>query len=130
MRKIILEIEDNHFAAFEAVAHAKNVDPLEIIAKHLRQTAGIIGQVTHLSADALATKIQDLAALSLDQLAVLAVSTHFDNPALTPEPFESTLEQRRARRLAILQGGSPLWKGEEGKPKDGLLYEKELRAEW
>ena len=41
-----------------------------------------------------------------------------------------TLEARRAKRLAILQGDGPLWTGEPGKPKDGLLYEQELRAEW
>lgn len=41
-----------------------------------------------------------------------------------------TLEERRAKRFAILQGDGPLWIGEPGKPKDGLVYEQELRAEW
>ena len=131
MRKIILDIEDNHFAAFEALAQAKNVDPLEIISKHLKQTASILGQVTNLPADALEAKIQkDLAALNSEQFAALTVQTQDGDSSLALRRAGSTLEQRRAARLAILQGDGPLWKGEEGKPKDGLLYERELRAEW
>jgi hypothetical protein len=41
-----------------------------------------------------------------------------------------TYEQRCAARLAVLQGSFGIWKGEPGKPKDGLFYEQELRAEW
>lgn len=131
MRKIILDIEDNHFAPFEALAQAKNVDPLEIIAKHLKQTASILGQVSNLTADALEAKIQkDLAALNSEQFAALTVQTLDGDSSLALQRAGSTLEQRRAARLAILQGDGPLWEGEEGKPKDGLLYERELRAEW
>lgn len=131
MRKIILDIEDSDFAAFEALAQAKNVDALEIIAKHIRQTASILEQVTNLMTDALEAKIQkDFAELNLKQIAALTVETHGGDPFLELRRVESTLEQRRAARLAILQGDGPLWSGEEGKPKDGLLYEKELRAEW
>lgn len=130
MRKITLDIEDSHFAAFEAMARVKNVDPLEIIATQLKQTASILEQVRLLTADSLETRIsREFAALNFLNLAAWADRTDFNQRALGEAPT-NTLEGRRAARLAILQQGGPLWEGEPGKPKDGLVYEQELRAEW
>jgi hypothetical protein len=42
MRKITLDIEDSHFAAFEEMARMKNVDPLEMINTQLKQTARLL----------------------------------------------------------------------------------------
>lgn len=130
MRKITLDIEDSHFAAFEAMARVKNVDPLEIITTQLKQTASILEQVRLLTTDGLETRIsRELAALNFLNLAAWADRRDFNQGALGEAPT-STLEERRAARLAILQQGGPLWEGEPGKPKDGLVYEQELRAEW
>jgi len=41
-----------------------------------------------------------------------------------------SLAERRAKRFALLQNSSGIWEGEPGKPRDGLLYQQELRAEW
>ena len=121
MRRIIVEVDERDIVAYEALARAKKVDLVEIISAQIKLTAELLNKAGTLAtealvAEALAGQIQkDLAALSFDETA----------------PAESTLEQRRAARRAILRGdGTPLWKGEEGKPKDGLIYERELRAEW
>lgn len=39
-------------------------------------------------------------------------------------------EERRRARLAVLMRSSGIFKGDPGKPKDGLIYQNELRAEW
>lgn len=131
MRKITLTIEDSHFAAFEEVARVKNVDPLEMIAKHITQTATIMKLARDLVADGLEDRIQgELAALNFLNLAVTATRKDFDVAPLQPAQLEGTLEERRAARLAMLEQGGPLWEGEPGKPRDGLIYEQELRAEW
>lgn len=131
MRKITLNIEDSHFAAFEAMARVKNVDPLEMITKHITQTAGIMELARNLVADSLEDRIQrELAALNFLNLAATLSRKDFDIAPLHPAPLEGTLEERRAARLAVLEQGGPLWDGEPEKPKDGLVYERELRAEW
>jgi hypothetical protein len=47
-----------------------------------------------------------------------------------PSAEEQAKEDRRQTRLAILMRSSGLWAGEPNKPKDGLAYQEELRAEW
>jgi hypothetical protein len=39
-------------------------------------------------------------------------------------------EQRRQARFAILMRSHGIFAGDEDKPKDGLVYQNELRAEW
>ena len=130
MRKITLDIEDRHFAVFEQIARAKNVDALEIISRQIKQTAGLLEQVRLLTTDSLENRIsKELAALGFLDLAAWAGKTDLKQATLA-EAQTNTLEERRAARLAILLHGGPLWAGEEGKPKDGLVYEQELRAEW
>jgi hypothetical protein len=133
MRKITLDIEDSHFAAFEEMARMKNVDPLEMINTQLKQTARLlelVKQTTGVLGQSSADRIfRELSALN--SLTAWATRTDDLNVALSkPAPIEPPLEERRAARLAILQQGGPLWAGEEGKPKDGLVYEQQLRAEW
>lgn len=131
MRKITLNIEDSHFATFEAMARVKNIDPLEMIARHIKQTAGFMALASNLVADSLEDRIQrELAALNFLDLAATVARKDFDIAPLQPAPLEGTLEERRAARLAVLEQGGPLWEGEPEKPKDGLIYEQELRAEW
>lgn len=43
---------------------------------------------------------------------------------------DTAKEERRKRRLAILMRSNGIFAGDPGKPKDGLVYQKELRAEW
>ena len=133
MRKITLDIEDSHFAAFEAMARVKNVDPLEIINTQLKQTARLlemVKQATDVLEQSSADKIlREISAWN--SLTAWATRTdHLDAALSKLLPIEGTLEERRAARLAILNQGGPLWAGEEGKPKDGLVYEQQLRAEW
>ena len=40
------------------------------------------------------------------------------------------LAARRAARKAALMGSQGIWEGEPGKPKDGVKYQEEMRAEW
>lgn len=119
MRRIIVDVDERDIVAYEALARAKKVDLVEIISAQIKLTAELLSKAGDLAADALAGQIlKELAALRFDE-------------SMKTAPAESTLEQRRAARRAILRGdGTPLWKGEEGKPKDGLIYERELRAEW
>jgi hypothetical protein len=124
MRRIIVDVDERDIVAYEALARAKKVDLAEIISAQIKLTAELLHKAGNLAAEALATEAlagqiqRDLAALS------------FDEPENTAAA-QSTLEQRRAARRAILRGdGTPLWEGEEGKPKDGLIYQRELRAEW
>jgi hypothetical protein len=133
MRKITLDIEDSHFAAFEAIARVQNVDPLEIMNTQLKQTARLfemLNQATGMLEQSSADKIlRDISALN--SLTAWATRTNQLDVALSKlPPIEGNLEERRAARLAILKQGGPLWAGEEGKPKDGLVYEQQLRAEW
>ena len=135
MRKITLDIEDSHFAAFEAMARAKDVDTLEIINTQLKQAANLLEMVKQATGvleleQSSADKIlRDISALNA--LTAWATQTdHLDAALSTPPLIEGTLEERRAARLALLKQGGPLWAGEEGKPKDGLVYEQQLRAEW
>jgi hypothetical protein len=133
MRKITLDIEDSHFAAFEALARAQNADPLEIISTQLKQAASLLEMVKkapgvweHSSTDNMLKEIS-----ALNYLTAWATQTERLDVALSNLPVtEGNLEERRAARLAILKQGGPLWAGEEGKPKDGLFYEQQLRAEW
>lgn len=124
MRRIIVDVDERDIVVYEALARAKKVDLVEIISAQIKLTAEMLNKAGTLAAEALAAEA--MAGQIQKDLAVLS----FDEPKKTA-PAESTLEQRRAARRAILRGdGTPLWKGEEGKPKDGLIYERELRAEW
>lgn len=51
------------------------------------------------------------------------------NPA-SPTGHEEAKEQRRQARLAILMRSHGIFDGDKDKLKDGLVYQKELRAEW
>ena len=58
-----------------------------------------------------------------------------DNPSHLPIPpsvytDKAAKEQRRLARLAILMRSNGIFAGDPNKPKDGLAYQKELRAEW
>src|SRR5471032_1693286 len=39
-------------------------------------------------------------------------------------------ELRRQARLTILMRSNGIFAGDQNKPRDGLVYQKELRAEW
>ncbi len=43
---------------------------------------------------------------------------------------EAAKRSRRKLRLAALMESSGIWAGEPGKPRDGMVYQQELRAEW
>ncbi len=43
---------------------------------------------------------------------------------------DQSLEQRRQVRFAILMRSHGIFAGDSNKPKDGLVYQNELRAEW
>ncbi len=48
-------------------------------------------------------------------------------------PWDDSPEAKRARRharLLALSASSGIWPGERDKPKDGLVYQEDLRAEW
>ena len=58
-----------------------------------------------------------------------------DTPSHLPIPPSVSIdkaakEQRRLARLAILMRSNGIFAGDPNKPKDGLAYQKELRAEW
>lgn len=43
---------------------------------------------------------------------------------------DTAKEERRKQRLAILMRSNGIFAGDPGKPKDGVAYQNELRAEW
>lgn len=47
-----------------------------------------------------------------------------------PPSDAKTREDRRQARLAVLMRSNGIWAGDPNKPKDGLAYQEELRAEW
>jgi hypothetical protein len=49
--------------------------------------------------------------------------------ATIPSAEELAKEDRRQARLVILMRSSGIWSGEPNKPRDGLAYQEELRAE-
>lgn len=56
-----------------------------------------------------------------------------NDPIVGAGPNASTdaaLVARRAARRAALKGSQGIWEGEPGKPKDGVKYQEEMRAEW
>jgi len=46
------------------------------------------------------------------------------------EAAENALRARQQTRLNALMPSRGIWAGDTGTPKDGLLYEQKLRAEW
>ena len=50
--------------------------------------------------------------------------------AMDKADTEEAKAQRREARLAIMMRSSGIFEGDRDKPKDGLIYQKELRAEW
>ena len=152
MRKITVHIDDKDLAAFQAEARAGNTGPEDIIARKIKQSADLIRQVTRITsgiieaqekiqADLLNLNMLTDHAMMLDKvknevatmermLNLGAAWTFTDATAPVQTATSDTLKERRAKRFAILQGDGPLWTGEPGKPKDGLVYEQELRAEW
>lgn len=50
--------------------------------------------------------------------------------ATIPSGEELAKENRRQARLAILMRSSGIWAGEPNKPRNGIAYQEELRAEW
>lgn len=49
---------------------------------------------------------------------------------VAPLSSDEAQEQRRQARLAILMRSHGIFAGDQDKPKDGLAYQRELRAEW
>ncbi|MYM75560.1 hypothetical protein GTP55_22595 [Duganella sp. FT109W] len=48
-----------------------------------------------------------------------------------PQPdTDEAKEQRRQARFAILMRSHGMLAGDQSRPKDGLVYQNELRAEW
>ena len=43
---------------------------------------------------------------------------------------ENALRARQQARLDALMPSCGIWPGEAGTPRDGLLYEQKMRAEW
>lgn len=47
-----------------------------------------------------------------------------------PDDADAAKHARRSARLAALAPSSGIWTGEPNKPKDGVAYQEEMRAEW
>jgi membrane-associated protease RseP (regulator of RpoE activity) len=110
MRQVIVELDDKEMATLEAVARARRVAPAEVL--KVEAIRGLRQVVTDIMADNVA--IEGL---------VHMISTN----DVTPDEAK---EQRRQARLAVLMRSNGIFAGDKDKPKDGLVYQKELRAEW
>lgn len=101
MQKVIVELNDEDMARIEEVARSRKVDAANVL------------------------KVEALRAAAKYRVAN-------DNAPEAPVAAEAstTAEQRRQARLAVLMRSHGIFAGEPGKPKDGLIYQNELRAEW
>ena len=66
-----------------------------------------------------------LKAAALQGLTITGAAT-----TASPVSQDEAKEQRRQARLAILMRSHGIFDGDKDKPKDGLVYQKKLRAEW
>ena len=103
MRKVIVELNDEDMASIEEVARSRKVDAASVL------------------------KVEALRAAAKYRVASNSVS---DAPASASAEASTTPEQRRQARLAVLMRSHGILADEPGKPKDGLIYQNELRAEW
>jgi|GEM_PF-4955292 len=105
MRRVTVKLDDKEMAQIETVARARQVDPAAL----LKAEALKIARSIQPAAEAAAV-----------------------GPQIIPrDPIEdATTEQRRQARLAVLMRSNGIFAGEPNTPKDGLIYQRALRAEW
>ncbi|KQQ39957.1 hypothetical protein ASF61_03855 [Duganella sp. Leaf126] len=102
-----IDIDDTELAHLRAAAQESKTDPSNILSAVVKQ--GLQQMRSSQSTYAVEDNTLPVSRLDLTGL---------------------TLEERRARRFAILQNSSGIWSGEPGMPRDGLVYQQALRAEW
>lgn len=109
MTRITLEIDinDTELERLQATAQAGHAQPSDILYAVVRQGLRRMG------AGVMKYSVEDNT-----------------NPVSRLDLSGLSLAERRAKRFALLQGSSGIWAGEPGKPRDGLVYQQELRAEW
>ena len=109
MTRITLDIDinDTELARLQAAAQAGQADPSDILYAVVKQGLRRMGQ------GGAKYGVEDNA-----------------RPTAKLDLSGLTLAERRAKRFALLQNSSGIWAGEPGKPRDGLMYQQELRAEW
>lgn len=105
MRQLTVELNDDEMSQLEAAARAQNLTPSDMIKAEVLKALTPVGTIG-----------------PSDGAAVTIVKT--------PSTDDLAREDRRQARLAILMRSNGIWAGEPNKPKDGLVYQKELRAEW
>lgn len=105
MRRVIVKLDDKEMAGIEAVARARQVDPATLL---------------KIEALKLADSIKPAASAAPADLPIDS----------NVSADKAAKEQRRLERLALLMRSNGIFAGDPDKPKDGLAYQKELRAEW
>jgi hypothetical protein len=87
-------------------------------------------EMAQLEAVARARNIDPADVLKVEALRVFASDAAIAHLAPATSTDDKAAEQRRQARLAILMRSNGIFSGESNKPKDGLVYQQELRAEW
>ncbi|MNR49533.1 hypothetical protein D3C85_1689240 [compost metagenome] len=104
MREAIVKLSDREMAKLEAVARERRVGPDELLKNEAIKAIATTRSAAHVRAAP-----QEIASvLSQDEAKA----------------------QRRQARLTILMRSNGIFSGDKDKPKDGLVYQKALRAEW
>jgi hypothetical protein len=103
MQRVTVELADEEMALLEAVARARHVQPADVLKAE---------------------------ALKLSAPTDILPGGAVHKVALSISPENEAREQRRQARLTILMRSNGIFSGKQDKPKDGLVYQKELRAEW
>ncbi|NRR33172.1 hypothetical protein HSX11_23655 [Oxalobacteraceae bacterium] len=106
MRQLTLELDDQDMARLEAEARVRRIDPILLAKAELLKMLETFNAV-----DAIHAAVTEAIGVVRD-----------DSP--------EAKEDRRRARLAALMPSNGIWAGEPNKPKDGVVYQEEMRAEW
>ncbi len=123
MPKITLQLDDSDMAELEALALGKDVSAEKILVEAVKAqlVRGLRGKRSRSQA---ATGAADNA------LAETSNPNRTATGAISGVDESGDLASRQAARRAALLPAFGMWADDETKPKDGVAYQKAIRAEW
>lgn len=123
MPKITVELDDSDMAELDAEARAKRVSPEKIITRAIKDQFSPGGRAKRVRATGMTSGAAHEVAEG-DRLREKTAEGASDPTAA------GSLASRQAARRAALLPAFGMWAEDDSKPKDGVAYQKAVRAEW
>lgn len=123
MPKITVELDDSDMAGLDAEARAKRVSPEKIIARTIKE------QFTPSGRDKRTRAGVKVGGPAKEQANADHAPEAVIEDARDIARLDSLASRQAARRAALLPTFG-MWADDDTKPKDGVAYQKAMRAEW